>query len=48
MEKVMATVFKFNAQSTSFFYKLGYTLDKMCQSTKYELDYVILSKAIKS
>ncbi|CAI4223228.1 unnamed protein product [Auanema sp. JU1783] len=46
MEKVMATVFAFNAKSLGFFHKLGYEADVTCPDENRGLDYLILSKVI--
>ncbi len=47
MDKVMATVFSFNAPAQSFFEKCGYTLGETDSSDEdRDCDYNIMSKAV--
>uniref|UniRef100_A0AC35UHQ1 N-alpha-acetyltransferase 40 n=1 Tax=Rhabditophanes sp. KR3021 TaxID=114890 RepID=A0AC35UHQ1_9BILA len=46
MQKVVATIFAFNANSLAFFHKNNYSTDESCPRPSDELDYVIVSKRL--
>uniref|UniRef100_A0A914DE69 N-alpha-acetyltransferase 40 n=1 Tax=Acrobeloides nanus TaxID=290746 RepID=A0A914DE69_9BILA len=46
MEKVMATVFAFNAPSLGFFHRNGFSTDLTCPDPEDDCDYLILSKPV--
>ncbi|CAB3396911.1 unnamed protein product [Caenorhabditis bovis] len=47
VDKVMATVFAYNAKSLAFFHKNGYGSDVTCPNEEQGLDYLILSKEVQ-